>query len=103
MRRRPAVRIVFRPLLRRHRGIVTFAQVIVRKGKPERGERVISIDPRVREPARYLLHELIHLERPAASETWVKAETARRWARASWREKAELLRMLGAARMEGAA
>lgn len=46
-----------------------------------------------------LLHELLHLNNPSWSETQVRREAAREWRRMTWRQKAELLRMFGRAKI----
>lgn len=61
--------------------------------------RTLWVDPRSVAPHRILFHEQIHLTNPTWSETRVRRETARRWARMTWKEKAALLRMFGQARM----
>lgn len=86
--KRPAIRIILKPLGRD--GAYAMQQ-----------RRTIWVDPRSRHPHHYLLHELIHLENPSWSETAVRGETARRWKRMTWREKAELLRMFGRAKIGG--
>lgn len=62
--------------------------------------RDISIDPTGREPARYLLHELIHVRHPEWSETRVRREEAREWRALTWRQKAMLYQRLGRARID---
>lgn len=82
--RRPALKLILAPLARHNaRGMAQ--------------GRTIWVDPRPPWPAHTLLHELIHLEQPAWSETHVKRETTVRWRRMTWQEKAELLRLLGRA------
>ena len=84
--KRPAVKVVLAPLARHGaRGM-------------QQG-RTMWVDPRTPWPHHTLLHETIHMENPSQSESWVRRETARRWARMGWREKAELLRLFGAARL----
>jgi hypothetical protein len=61
--------------------------------------RKIWIDPRTPWPHHVLLHELIHVENPSWSETRVSEETTRRWKVMTWRQKAELLQLLGSARV----
>jgi hypothetical protein len=90
---KPALRIVLAPIGDAH------ADVVVRAGAPAAGERVVRVDPRSRNPHYYLLHELIHLEHVGWSETTVRRETARRWRRMGWRDKAKLLLLLGRARL----
>ena len=63
--------------------------------------RTIWVDPRDPIAAQTLLHEITHLDNPSRSESWVERETARRWKKMHWREKAELLRMFGTARIGG--
>lgn len=92
---KPAIRIVLTPL----HAIGLHGYVLVRRGVPAKGERVVRLDPRSRDPHRFLLHELIHLERPSWSERAVQRETARRWRRMTWRDKAKLLLLLGRARL----
>lgn len=85
---KPAVRVILAPLARHGaRGM-------------QQG-RTIWVDPRTPWPHHTLLHECIHLDNPSWSETRVTRETTRQWRRMGWREKAELLRRFGAARMGG--
>lgn len=94
---KPAVRIVFAPLFHRSKrardqGLRTHGQA--------RG-RTVWIDPRGKNVARTLLHELIHVQHPSWTEQRVTAEEARRWDRMTWRAKARLFQMLGSAILEG--
>ena len=62
----------------------------------------VVLDPEGRSPlARTLLHELIHVRRPLFSEARVIREERRLWKKSTWREKAELYRMLGRGRAVG--
>lgn len=81
---RPAIRIIFKPLLRHNA-----------RGQCIPAQRTLWIDPRTPWPAHTLLHELIHIEQPGLSESAVVKETAKRWKAASWQQKAEWLKMLG--------
>lgn len=81
---RPALRIIFAPL-KRHNA----------RGMSAPSDRTLWVDPRLPWPAHTLLHEMIHIENPSWSETRVRKETARRWRLASWRQKAEWLKLLG--------
>jgi hypothetical protein len=63
--------------------------------------RTVWVDPRDDAAPKTLLHELIHLENPAWSETQVRRETTREWRRMSWREHAALLRLFGRAKVGG--
>ena len=85
-RRRPAVKLILAPLGRH-----------LARGMAQ--GRTIWVDPRRPWPGHTLLHELIHVENPGWSETKVRQETTARWRRMGWREKAELLRLLGGARL----
>ena len=85
---KPAVRIILKPLGRD--GAWGMQQ-----------GRTLWVDPRSPYPVRILLHEQIHLENPCWSETRVRRETASRWRRMGWREKATLLRMFGRAKLGG--
>ena len=61
---------------------------------------LVVLDPRSRTPlARNLLHELIHVKRPLWSEPKVLREESRLWNSATWREKGELFRLLGKAKI----
>ncbi len=94
---RPAVRIIFAPIMSRS------------KTDRERGlfvhgtaqNRTITIDPRSSEIGKTLLHELLHIRHPDWSEEAIVSETRLRWGKMSWKEKARLLRLLGSARLEG--
>ncbi len=83
---KPALRIVLAPLGRQN-------------AHGMQQGRVVWVDPRSPSPARTLLHELIHIERPRWSETRVIRETASRWGGMDWRAKARLLLLLGRARI----
>jgi len=94
---RPAVRIIFAPIMSRS------------KKERDRGlfvhgtaqNRTITIDPRSSEIGKTLLHELLHIRHPDWSEEAIVSETRLRWGKMSWKEKARLLRLLGSARLEG--
>lgn len=61
---------------------------------------LVVLDPRERSPlARTLLHELIHVKRPMWSETRTRQEESRLWGQATWKEKGELYRLLGKAKV----
>lgn len=85
---KPAIRIILAPL-RRHNA----------RGMQQ--GRIVWVDARCPWPHHTLLHELIHLDNPSWSETRVERETARRWKRMSWRQRSELLRLFGRARIGG--
>lgn len=94
---RPAVRIVFAPLLRRNKTERD-------KGLHTHGEargRTIKIDPRSSMLLDTLIHELTHARHPDWSETMVR-EYVKVWmVKSSWKRKAHALRLLGSARLEG--
>ena len=97
--KRPAVRIILAPLGRK-RGSPHEPSF----GAPLQGEtsgRTIWIDPRVPLPAKVLLHELIHVRHPGWPEDRVLAAEEVRWSRMTWREKAELYKLLGTAEIQG--
>ncbi len=85
---RPAVRIIFKPLLRSNA-----------RGQCVPAARTLWIDPRCPWPAHTLLHELIHIEQPGWSETAVIKETAKRWRKSSWQQKAKWLKLLAHGRI----
>ena len=87
-RARPAVRIILKPLKRHQAWGMQMG-------------RTVWVDPRDPRAAATLLHELLHMENPSWSEWRVIRETARQWRRMGWREKAELLRLFGGARLGG--
>lgn len=58
---------------------------------------MIQVDPRSQCPGRKFLHELIHIRQPMWSETKVTQWEGKLWRRATWRQKAELYRLLGKA------
>lgn len=96
---RPAVRIIFAPIALRDRK----AKDPLRDA-PKRGTacgRVITLDPRLPDVARTLVHELIHVQHPSWPEDRVEAAEEMRWQRMGWREKGRLLQMLGSAKLEG--
>ena len=94
---RPAVRIVFAPLLRRNK-------TEREKGLHTHGEaraRTIKIDPRSSMILDTLVHELTHVRHPDWSELMVR-EYVKVWMiKSSWRRKASYLKLLGAATLEG--
>lgn len=71
-------------------------------GFTEAATRTIELDPRTKSVplAQVYLHELIHLAHPSWAETRVLSEERRRWKRMSWREKAELYKALGRAKIK---
>lgn len=94
---RPAIKIIFAPLNNRHKlerekGLIVDGKTI---------GRTIWLDPRSKDIGETLLHEMIHLRKPSLSEKDVIAETKKRWGKMSWKEKANLLRLLGSAELEG--
>jgi hypothetical protein len=94
---RPAVRIVFAPLLRRNKTERD-------KGLHTHGEaraRTIKIDPRSSMLLDTLVHELTHVRHPDWSEVMVR-EYVKTWMKkSSWKRKARFLCLLGAATLEG--
>lgn len=88
----PIARILFAPIKHRYRSEAL--------GEADKETRTIWIDPRGQNVAHTLLHELLHIRHPGWSETRVKKETARRWRRLTWLEKAALYRQLGRAQIE---
>jgi hypothetical protein len=85
---RPAIRIIFKPLLRENA-----------RGLSVPADRTLWIDPRTPWPAHTLLHELVHIEQPGWSESKVIRETRKRWKASTWRQKAEWLKLLGHAKI----
>ena len=65
-------------------------------------QRTIWIDPRTSYPARVLDHELLHLKHPNWTEAQVLREEAKRWKAMTWRQKAQLLKLLAKAEIKGA-
>lgn len=94
---RPAIKIVFAPLFKR-RELVGGKKVWVH-GTAEK--RTIRIDPRGSQLLDTLIHEMCHVNHPGWSEKAVRQHTAGRLLRMNWKEKARLLRLLGAAEIEG--
>ncbi len=83
---RPAIRIILAPLQRE-----------APKGHKLMGTaegRTIRLDPRQPNIVQTYLHEKLHVEHPSWSETRVRAETASRWKKMTWRQKAMLTREL---------
>jgi len=93
----PAHRLIFKPLRAQgHIGEVIYAK------------RTIYLDPRSRRGrsggvsvAQVYLHELIHLAHPGWSETHVLKEERRRWKKLTWKDKAQLYKAMGRARLAG--
>ena len=94
---RPAVRIIFAPIMSRTRRDRDRGMYV--HGTAQ--NRTVTIDPRSSEIGKTLLHEMIHLRHPDWSEEAVISETRLRWGKMSWKEKARLLRLLGSAHLEG--
>ncbi len=94
---KPALRIVFAPLFKRH--------------KRERDEdlylhgvnvnRTIWLDPRSSNVLETLIHEKAHADHPNWSEEEVRSYTAKWMRKSSWKRKAQHLRLLGNALIEG--
>jgi len=89
---RPAVRIILAPILHRY---------AIERREGEAYRRTAWIDPRATHPTKILFHELLHIRYPSWSETRVKYETARRWRKTNWKQRARLLQLLASARLEG--
>lgn len=90
---RPAIRIILCPLQRE-----------APKGHKLLGTalgRTIRLDPRQPNIVTTYLHEKLHVLHPGWSETQVRRETARRWKRMSWVEKAKLVKELAHAQIGG--
>jgi myo-inositol catabolism protein IolC len=62
--------------------------------------RTIWIDPRHPWLAHTLLHELLHLKHTNWSETKIREMTTKLWKRATWKQKASLLKVLATAEIE---
>lgn len=91
--KRPAIRIVLAPLQRYKNRGEGFLH-----GMTE--GRTIYLDPRSEEILSTLRHELLHIEHPSWNEDEILVEERKWWKRATWREKAELLKWLAHARIE---
>lgn len=95
--KKAAIRVVFAPLFGRYkaereRGLYTHGETT---------GRTIWIDPRSSEVVKTAVHELIHLKHPSWSEAAVIAETARRFKKMGWKEKARVLQLIGKGTIEG--
>lgn len=95
--RHAAIKVVFAPLLNRfksdrERGLYVHGQT---------AGRTIWLDPRSSEIVKTAVHELLHIKHPAWSEAAIVSETARRFKRMGWKEKARLLQMIGRGTIEG--
>lgn len=94
---RPAIRIVFAPLFLRDK-------VVRERGAFLHGNaqgRTIWLDPRSSYLLDTMVHEMTHVAHPSWSETDVEAHTKKRMKKMSWKEKANLLKLLGSAIIEG--
>lgn len=96
---RPAVRIIFAPLALRGRHAARFKTCERFHG--DALGRTIRLDPRLAEVAKTLYHELLHVRHPDWTEDKVSAYEELHWNRMTWKQKAQLYRMLGSARLEG--
>lgn len=94
---RPAVRIIFAPILRRDKE--TREAGLFLHGTAE--GRTVTIDPRGSQILETLVHELCHVRHPDWTEAQVETYTSQRMKRSGWKEKARLLKLLGNARIEG--
>jgi hypothetical protein len=95
--KRAAVRVVFAPLFGRFK--TDRARGLNVHGTAS--GRTITLDPRSSEIVKTCLHELIHLRNPGWSEEAVVTETAIRYKRMGWKEKARLLQLIGRGTIEG--
>lgn len=94
---RPAIRIIFAPLHKRDKEVRE-------KGWELHGKalgRTIWLDPRSKDILDILVHELTHIAHPSWEEKEVESHTQKRLSKMSWKEKANLLRLLGSAELEG--
>lgn len=94
---KPAVRIIFAPLLQR-------SKLVRDKGHQWHGKaegRTVWIDPRSGQLLDTLVHELTHVKHPSWSEAQVNDYTRKWLKKSSWKRKAEYLRLLGRAIIEG--
>ena len=53
------------------------------------------IDPRLPWPHHTFIHERLHIENPSWSESKVRRETTKVWKKMTWKDKAEVLKLLG--------
>jgi len=81
--KRPAVRIVFAPRV------------------PAISGRTVRLDPRAQDVAEVLCRALLRMRHPAWSARAIRTTAKHLWLRKTWREKAEVYRMLGSAKLEG--
>lgn len=93
---RPAIRIVFAPLLSRNKKGAYYTH-----GETAIPGRTVKIDPRSSMLLDTLIHEITHVRHPDWSEQMVR-DYVKIWMRKSgWKRKAEYLRLLGSALIEG--
>jgi hypothetical protein len=97
--RRPAIRIVLAPIQqfcsKKERG----------KGYPLYGihqQRTIIIDPRYEGVVSTFKHELLHLKHPDWTEDEVEIAEHQWWKKSTWKQKAELLKLLAHAEIMNA-
>ena len=96
---KPAIRIVFAPLFKRDRALAAAGKDL--HGRVMIPGRTIQIDPRSPNILDTLVHEMTHVRHPDWSEQMV-VDYAKIWMKKSgWRRKAEYLKLLGTALIEG--
>jgi hypothetical protein len=90
-----AIRVIFAPLFLRGQqrpGVYTHG---------EARQRTMWLDPRSSEIVKTAVHEATHIEHPAWSEEAVITETARRYKKMGWKERARWLQLIGKGTIEG--
>ena len=99
---KPAVRIEFKALGNFANNDEVVAGCVIGPEGSNRPGRHILLDPRTdRHMGRIVLHELLHVWHPSWPETRVRRETAKRWKRMTWKEKARVYQLLGSAKIQG--
>lgn len=95
--KKPAIRIIFAPLFLRDKKEREAGNYV----HGEALGRTVKIDPRSSSILETLFHEITHVNHPDWSETAVREYTRKRVRKMSWKERANLLKLLGGAIIEG--
>jgi len=94
---KPAVRIIFAPMFKRDKKVREKGWYL--HGTAE--GRTVRIDPRSSDILDTLVHEMTHVRHPDWTEIMVQEYTKMWMKKSGWKRKAEYLRLLGNARIEG--
>lgn len=94
---KPAIRIIFAPLFSRDKKVRESGGFL----HGQAFGRTIKLDPRSSLILDTLFHEITHVRHPDWTEKMVQDYTKVRMKKMGWREKANYLKLLGSAILEG--